>query len=182
LLVASSMKSCLTSGLQFIDPTSLNKVATCLVMMCVSDAREVSNSIHEASNYEASPVRPLPGQPEAAIAGEFNLNDATNEYHAQIYDDYPDEDQPIVSTTFQVQPASMDYGHEDGMLPLDHLLLDRSPNIGPQISLWELDKFKNCRNKSFRTSKILALLYLQFSNLLVSQRDIISPRLGALYN
>jgi hypothetical protein len=36
----------------------------------------------------------------------------------------------------------------------DHLLLDRSPNIGPLISRSELDKFKNCRNKSFRTSKI----------------------------
>jgi hypothetical protein len=30
------------------------------------------------------------------------------------------------------------------MLPLDHILLDRSPNIGPLISRWELDKFKNC--------------------------------------
>ncbi len=26
----------------------------------------------------------------------------------------------------------------------DHLLLDRSPNIGPLISRWELDKFRNC--------------------------------------
>ncbi len=26
----------------------------------------------------------------------------------------------------------------------DHLLLDRSPNIGPLISCWELDKLKNC--------------------------------------
>ncbi len=34
----------------------------------------------------------------------------------------------------------------------DHLLLDRSPNIGPPISRWELDKFINCWNKSFRTS------------------------------
>jgi hypothetical protein len=25
-----------------------------------------------------------------------------------------------------------------------HLLLDRSPNIGPLISRWELQKFKNC--------------------------------------
>jgi hypothetical protein len=44
-----------------------------------------------------------------------------------------------------------------------------SPNIGPLISCWELDKFKNCWNKSFRTSKILTLLYQQFSNLLISQ-------------
>jgi hypothetical protein len=28
-----------------------------------------------------------------------------------------------------------------GLHPLDHLLLDRSPNIGPLISRWELDKF-----------------------------------------
>jgi hypothetical protein len=26
----------------------------------------------------------------------------------------------------------------------DHLLLDRSPNIEPLMSRWELDKFKNC--------------------------------------
>jgi hypothetical protein len=26
----------------------------------------------------------------------------------------------------------------------DHLVLDRSPNIGPLISRWELDKFNNC--------------------------------------
>ncbi len=25
----------------------------------------------------------------------------------------------------------------------DHVLLDRSPSIGPLISRWELDKFKN---------------------------------------
>ncbi len=68
-------------------------------------------------------------------------------------------------------------------LPFDHLLLDRSPNIRPHISRWELDKFKNCWNKSFRSSKILTLLYQQFSNLLISQRDMSSPRLGALsYN
>ncbi len=28
--------------------------------------------------------------------------------------------------------------------PPDHLLLDRSLNIGPLKSRWELDKFKNC--------------------------------------
>jgi hypothetical protein len=28
-------------------------------------------------------------------------------------------------------------------MPPDHLLLDRSPDIGLLISLWELDKFKN---------------------------------------
>jgi hypothetical protein len=26
----------------------------------------------------------------------------------------------------------------------NNLLLDRSPNIGPLIARWELDKFKNC--------------------------------------
>jgi hypothetical protein len=67
-------------------------------------------------------------------------------------------------------------------IPHDHLLLDRSPNIGPLISRWELVKFKNCRNKSFRTSKILTLLYKQFSSLLISQRDMKGPRLGALAN
>ncbi len=29
-------------------------------------------------------------------------------------------------------------------IPPDHLLLNRSPNIGPLISRWELNKFKNC--------------------------------------
>ncbi len=64
----------------------------------------------------------------------------------------------------------------------DHLLLDRSPNIEPLISRWELDKFKNCWNTSFRTSKIQTLLYQEFLNLLISQRDMSGPRLGALSN
>ncbi len=64
----------------------------------------------------------------------------------------------------------------------DHLLLDSVPNIGPLISRWELDKFKNCLNKRFRTSKILTILYQQFSNLLISQRDMSGPRLGTLSN
>jgi hypothetical protein len=67
-------------------------------------------------------------------------------------------------------------------VPPDHLLLDRSPNIGPLLSPWELEKFENCRNKSFRTSKILKLLYQQFSNLIISQRDMSGPRLGTLSN
>ncbi len=37
-------------------------------------------------------------------------------------------------------------------IPPDHLSLDMSPNIGPLISRWELDKFKNRWNKSFKTS------------------------------
>jgi hypothetical protein len=67
-------------------------------------------------------------------------------------------------------------------LPPDHLLLDSAPNIGPLISRWELDIFKNCWNKSFRTFEILTLLYQRFSNLLISQRDMSGPRLGALSN
>jgi hypothetical protein len=52
----------------------------------------------------------------------------------------------------------------------------------PLISRWELDKFKNCWNKSFRISRILTLLYQQFSNLSFSPRDMSGPRLGALSN
>ncbi len=61
-------------------------------------------------------------------------------------------------------------------VPSDYILLDWSPNIGPLASRWELDKFKNCWNKSFRTSKILTLLYQQFSNLFISQRCLSGPR------
>ncbi len=63
-----------------------------------------------------------------------------------------------------------------------HLLLDRSPNIGPLVSRWELDKFKNCWYKRYRTFKILTFLYQKFLNLLISQRDMSGPRLGALSN
>ncbi len=69
-----------------------------------------------------------------------------------------------------------------GCIPHDHLLLDSAPDIGPLISRWELDKFKNCLNKNFRTSKILTLLYQQFSNLLISQWDMSGPKLGARSN
>ncbi len=64
----------------------------------------------------------------------------------------------------------------------DHLFLDSAPNIGPLISCWELNKFKNCWSISFRTSEILTLLYQQFLNLLISQRNMSGPRLGALSN
>jgi hypothetical protein len=67
-------------------------------------------------------------------------------------------------------------------LPHDHLLLGSAPNIELLISRWELEKFKNCWSKSFRTSKILTLLYQQFSNLLISQRDMNGPRLRAQSN
>jgi hypothetical protein len=69
-----------------------------------------------------------------------------------------------------------------GEIPPDHLLWNRSPNIGPLVSRWELDIFKNYWNKSSRTSKILTLLYQQFLNLLISKRDMSGPRLGALSN
>jgi hypothetical protein len=65
-------------------------------------------------------------------------------------------------------------------VPPDHLSLDSAPNIGPPMSRSELDKFKNCWNKSFRISKILTLLHQQFSNLLISQLDMSGPRLGSL--
>ncbi len=68
------------------------------------------------------------------------------------------------------------------IVPPDHLLLDRSHNIAPLISRWELHKYKNCWNKSFRNSKILTLLCQQFSNLLISQQEMSGPRLGALSN
>jgi hypothetical protein len=67
-------------------------------------------------------------------------------------------------------------------VPPDHLFLDSVPNLGPLISRWKLHKFKNSQNKSFRTSKILTLLYQQSSNLLVSQPDMSGPRLGTLSN
>jgi hypothetical protein len=73
-------------------------------------------------------------------------------------------------------------GIEDLQVPPDHLLFDSAPNIGPIISCWELDKFKTYWNKSFKTSKILALLYQQFLNLFISQWDMSGPRLGALSN
>jgi hypothetical protein len=66
--------------------------------------------------------------------------------------------------------------------PPNHLLLYRSPNIGPLVSRWELDKFIIWWNKMFRTSKILTLLYQQFSNLLITQRDMSGSRLRALSN
>jgi hypothetical protein len=66
--------------------------------------------------------------------------------------------------------------------PDQHLLLDSAPNFGPLLSRWELDKFKNCLNKSFRTSKIQTLLYQQFLNLFISQRDMSGPKLVTLFN
>ncbi len=67
-------------------------------------------------------------------------------------------------------------------IPPDHLLLDRSPNIGPLLSRWELDKFKNYWNKIAFEPLEFWHLYQQFSNWLNSQRDMSGPRSGALYN
>ncbi len=53
-------------------------------------------------------------------------------------------------------------------VPPDHLFLGRSPNIGPLIFRWDLDKFKNCWNKSFRTSKIVTRVCQQFFELIVN--------------
>ncbi len=35
-------------------------------------------------------------------------------------------------------------------VPSDHLVLDSAPNLGPLISRWEINKFKNCWYKSVR--------------------------------
>ncbi len=56
------------------------------------------------------------------------------------------------------------------------LLLDYSYLVGILTNL------KISETKSFRTSKILTLLYQQFLNLLISLRDMNGPRLGTLSN
>jgi hypothetical protein len=68
------------------------------------------------------------------------------------------------------------------MLPPDHLLLNSAPNLGPRISRWEINKFKNCWYKSVRIVEDLRLLFQQFLNLSSSQRDMSGPILGALSN
>ncbi len=90
---------------------------------------------------------------------------------------------PLISSMF-IFPTYFSLRRQKSFIhpPPDHLLLDRSPNIGPLISRWELDKCKNCWNRSFSTSNILTLLYQQYLNLLISQRDMSGPRLGALSN
>jgi hypothetical protein len=55
------------------------------------------------------------------------------------------------------------------------LILDHSYLVGNLTN-------SKIAEKSFRTSKILTLLYQQFSNLLISQRDMSGPRLGTLSN
>ncbi len=51
---------------------------------------------------------------------------------------------------------------EETKLPPDHLLLDSVPNLGPLISRWEINKFKNCWYKSVRILEVLELLFQQF--------------------
>jgi hypothetical protein len=34
--------------------------------------------------------------------------------------------------------------HRSNMIPLDHLLLDSAPNLGPLIFRWKINKFENC--------------------------------------
>ncbi len=67
-------------------------------------------------------------------------------------------------------------------LPPDHLLLDRSPNLGPHISRWEINKFENCWYTSVRILEVLKLLFQQFLNVSSSQRNMSGPVLGALSN
>jgi hypothetical protein len=39
------------------------------------------------------------------------------------------------------------HGRRDAIITPDHILLDSAPNVGPLISRWELDRFKNCWKK-----------------------------------
>ncbi len=67
-------------------------------------------------------------------------------------------------------------------LPPDHLLLDSAPNLGPLITRWEINKFKNCCYKSVRILEVLKHLFRQFLNLSSSKRDLSGPILGDLSN
>jgi hypothetical protein len=51
-------------------------------------------------------------------------------------------------------------------IPPDHLSLDSAPNLGPLISRWEINKFKNCW---YKTVRILEVLKLCFSNFWICQ-------------
>jgi hypothetical protein len=66
------------------------------------------------------------------------------------------------------------------LYPPKHLLLDSVPNLGPHISCWEINKFKNYWHKRVGILEVLKLLLHQFLNLSSSQRDMSGPRLGAL--
>ncbi len=41
-------------------------------------------------------------------------------------------------------PAAASQRSFANYLPSDHLLSDRSPNLGPLISRWDINKFENC--------------------------------------
>jgi hypothetical protein len=68
------------------------------------------------------------------------------------------------------------------LLSPNHLLLDSAPNLGPLISLWEINKFEDCWYKSVRILEVLKLLFQQSLNLSSSQRDMSCPILGDLSN
>ncbi len=62
----------------------------------------------------------------------------------------------------------------------DHLLLDSTPNLGPLVSRWEINKFENYWYKSVRNLEALKLLFRQFLNLSSSHRDMSDQILGDL--
>ncbi len=66
------------------------------------------------------------------------------------------------------------------LLPPDHLLLDSAPNLGPLISCWEINEFKNCWYKNIRILEVLKRLFQKFLKVSSSERDMRGPRLGAL--
>jgi hypothetical protein len=57
------------------------------------------------------------------------------------------------------------------------IVSSRSPIIGQEIN-----KFKNCWNKSVRILEVLKLLFKQFLNMSSSQRDMSGPILGDMSN
>jgi hypothetical protein len=61
----------------------------------------------------------------------------------------------------------------------NRLLLNSAPNLGPLIPRWEIDKFENCSDISVSwVLEILKLLFQQFLNLSISQRDMSGPIVG----
>ncbi len=67
------------------------------------------------------------------------------------------------------------------LMPPDHLLLDSALNFGPLTSPSEQQIQKLLKQKLVELLKSWHL-YQQFSNLLISQRDMSAPILGALSN
>ncbi len=67
-------------------------------------------------------------------------------------------------------------------VPPDHLLLYWSPNIGPLVSHWVLDKFKIVQTKALEPLKSWHFCISNFWNFFISQEDMSGPRLGALSN